>query len=195
VYWRWIGYLPRANRTAKPLSSHVSFGCAKYFVEIDLDEKLFKCGMQVERGYLRAPKDFPHCQLNSDWDWHRFYRGLGARGQIAAELKRLVVDEGFRIHAGDWDRRDFHFSKSNPPGAAQIRKAMSAAAPDHWAGIQIYYPMNQREVESSTGLDLIESMLAIFAELTPIMNLSMQIQLEPRTPLQRGVPDFSSLGV
>src|SRR3990172_814725 len=51
VYWQWIGFLPRSNRTAKPLSSHVSFGCSKFFLTIDREERLFKCGLQVERGY------------------------------------------------------------------------------------------------------------------------------------------------
>ena len=29
VYWKWIGYLPRANRLAKPISSDVSFWLLK----------------------------------------------------------------------------------------------------------------------------------------------------------------------
>jgi len=49
VYWQWIGYLPRANRTAKPVSSDVSFGCSKFFLTVDTGEQLFKCGLQVER--------------------------------------------------------------------------------------------------------------------------------------------------
>ena len=51
VYWQWIGFLPRANRSAKPISSKVSFGCSKFFLTIDTDEQLFKCGFSVERGY------------------------------------------------------------------------------------------------------------------------------------------------
>ncbi len=47
VYWQWIGYLPRANRAAKPISGNVSFGCSKFFLMVDTDEQLFKCGMQV----------------------------------------------------------------------------------------------------------------------------------------------------
>ncbi|MCP5117610.1 MAG: hypothetical protein GY953_42850, partial [bacterium] len=37
MYWRWIGLLSRANRAAKPLSSGVSFGCAKFFVMISVE--------------------------------------------------------------------------------------------------------------------------------------------------------------
>src|SRR3974377_553711 len=35
VYWMWIGYLPRANRAAMPISGSVSFGCSKFFIMVD----------------------------------------------------------------------------------------------------------------------------------------------------------------
>jgi hypothetical protein len=35
-------------------------------------------------------------------------------------------------------------------------------------------------VLASTGLDLVESMLAVFREVTPAMNLCMKIQLAER---------------
>lgn len=177
VFWQWIGFLPRANRTAKPISSHVSFGCAKYFVEVDTGEKLFKCGLQVERGYLEAPSDYPHCVLSSDWDWNRLLGALKRSGPMADELERLVMREGFFIHAGNWETESSNFSRSRPPSAGKLRKVLASAAGDRWAGLQIYYAMRRREVEDSTGLDLIESMLAIFDEVTPAMNLCMQIQL------------------
>ena len=59
VYWQWIGFLPRSNRDAKPISSKVSFGCSKFFLTIDTDEQLFKCGFSVERGMIKPPADFP----------------------------------------------------------------------------------------------------------------------------------------
>jgi hypothetical protein len=37
--------------------------------------------------------------------------------------------------------------------------------------------MRETEVRGSTGLDLVESMLAVFREVTPAMNLCMQIEL------------------
>jgi hypothetical protein len=37
--------------------------------------------------------------------------------------------------------------------------------------------MSEVEVRASTGLDLIESMLAIFGEVTPAMNLCMKVRL------------------
>ena len=63
VYWQWIGYLPRANREAMPLSSHVSFGCSKFFISVDTEEKLFKCGMQVERGYRESAARLPRVPI------------------------------------------------------------------------------------------------------------------------------------
>ena len=57
VYWHWIGFLPRANRLAKPISSDVSFGCSKFFLMVDTDERAVKFGLQIERGYEKAPRD------------------------------------------------------------------------------------------------------------------------------------------
>jgi hypothetical protein len=37
--------------------------------------------------------------------------------------------------------------------------------------------MREAEVQSATGLDLVESMLAVFKEVTPVMNLCMQTRL------------------
>jgi hypothetical protein len=37
--------------------------------------------------------------------------------------------------------------------------------------------MSEDEVHASTGLDLVESMLAVFREVTPAMNLCMHIRL------------------
>ena len=74
VYWQWIGLLPRANRSAKPLSSGVSFGCAKFFLMVDTGERQFECGLQVERGYAKAPRGRRAWQLAADWDWHRLLK-------------------------------------------------------------------------------------------------------------------------
>src|SRR3970040_995353 len=57
VFWHWIAFLPRANRGTKPVSSHVSFGCSKFFISVDTDDKVFQCGLQIERGYIQAPRE------------------------------------------------------------------------------------------------------------------------------------------
>jgi hypothetical protein len=54
---------------------------------------------------------------------------------------------------------------------------LESASKSHWAGFQLFYPMRESEVRGSTGLDLVESMLAVFREVTTAMNLCMQIEL------------------
>jgi len=177
VYWQWIGFLPRSNRDAKPISSKVSFGCSKFFLTVDTDEQLFKCGFSVERGMIQPPADFPKIELKSDWDWHRLLRSLTPAGPMARELKRLVQREGFRVDAGNWESRQT-VGKNKFPGMAGLKKALENAPPAEWAGFQVYYPMPEKDVRSSSGVDLIEAMMAIFEEVTPAMNLCMQIQLK-----------------
>lgn len=172
VYWQWIGYLVRANREAKAVSNQASFGCAKFFLMIDTEEERFKCGMQVERGYITAPREHHHCQLAEDWDWHRLMRSLRAGSAMAKELERLVRREEFWIDAGG---EAFYLAKY--PGVAGVRRALQAAPKNHWAGFQLYYPMTHEEVRRSTGADLVESMLAVFEEVTPAMNLCMQVKI------------------
>jgi hypothetical protein len=172
VYWRWIGFLARANREAKPSSSHVSFGCGKFFLTVEPEEGLFKCGLQIERGYLRAPRGYRDWQLQPDWDWNRLAKGLRAGSPLDAEIQRLTR-EGFRIWAAGGDE------ETPPAGAARLKRLLQAAPPREWAGFQIYYPMTENEVRSSTGPDLVDSMLAVFHEVTGILNLTSDIQLTP----------------
>jgi hypothetical protein len=178
VFWQWIALLPRADREAKPISNRISFGCSKFFIEVDTDEKLFKCGMQIERGYVKAPRSFPECRLAPDWDWHRLVKALKPNSPMERELKRLIVREGFRLQAGSWETAPGRFDKANFPTMTKLRRLIGAAPGNHWAGLQLYYPMTEEEVRSSNGLDLVEAMLAVFREVTPAMNLTMQIELK-----------------
>jgi hypothetical protein len=176
VYWQWIAFLPRADREAKQLSSRVSFGCSKFFISIE--DKLFKCGLQVERGYVKAPRSAHEGELRPDWDWHRLVKGLRPGSPLERELRRLILREGFRLHTGSWETDLEVFSKENFPGVTKLRRLLAAAPQNHWAGFQLFYPMTEEEVRSATGVDLVESMLAVFSEVTPLMNLTMQIELE-----------------
>jgi hypothetical protein len=171
VYWRWIGYLSRANRAAKPVSSKVSFGCAKFFLAMNTEERLFQCGMGVERGFVKAPREYSQCQLAEDWDWHRFIRALRPKSPMEREIARLL-GEGFQIRFGNLEPHGAGF-----PGVAKLRKTLEAAPKNEWAGFQLFYPMREADVQSSTGLDLLESMLAVFKEVTLVMNLCMQTEL------------------
>jgi hypothetical protein len=177
VYWQWIGFVSRSNRSCKPISSKVSFGCSKFFLTIDQEEQLFKCGFSVERGTITPQSDFPQIQLQSDWDWHRLLDCLTRGSQLEKELKRLVIHEDFSIDAGNWDDR-YAVSSGKFPGVEELKKVLTAAPPDKWAGFQVYYPMPEKDIRASTGADLVDAMMAIFGETTPAMNLCMQTQLK-----------------
>ena len=144
---------------------------------VDTDERLFKCGLQVERGYLKAPREYRACELRSDWDWHRLLEASRQGSPMERELKRLVVREGFVIHAGSWEVDAASLSSANFPQMFELRRLLEAAPKSHWAGFQIYYPMQESEVRGTTGVDLVESILAVFREVAPAMNLCMQIEL------------------
>ncbi len=176
VYWQWIGYLPKANRAAKSISSSVSFGCAKYFISVDTEDKRFECGLQIERGFLRAPADFKNCELQSDWDWHRLVKSLRRGSPMESEIGRLLRED-FTIHAGTWDADSMDFRGAKGPDLRALRSILEKAPGDRWAGFQLYYAMSEGEVRRTTGLDLFESMLAVFDEVTPAMNLCMQVEL------------------
>lgn len=181
VYWQWIGFLARANRAAKPVSSGVSFGCSKFYISVNREESVFECGLQIERGYVKAPRGERIFQLCEDWDWNRLVAGLKKGGALDREIQRLL-DDGFRIRAGAWGDDLTGCSREDYPGAAGLKRRLQAAAPNRWAGMQLFFPMSRAEVRASTGLDLVESMLAVFDEALPVMNLTMQIRLESRGP-------------
>jgi hypothetical protein len=177
VYWQWIGYLPRANRLAKPVSSDVSFGCSKFFLQVDTGRRAVEFGLQIERGYAKAPREYRHFELRPDWDWHRLLAALKSRSPLARELERLVCREGFLVHAGSWEEDRVAFSRADYPGPLKLRRALESAAKNLWAGFQVFYRMSESEVQGATGLDLVESMLAVYREVVPAMNLCMQIEL------------------
>ncbi len=142
---------------------------------MDTGERRFKCGMQVERGYLRAPREMRACQLRSDWDWQRLVQALTPRGTLITELKRLVAEE-FEVHAGSWSS-PHTFRKTTLPGAARIRALLDAAPPREWCGFQVYFALGEEDVRAMNGTDLIETMMAVFEEVKPAMNECMQVRL------------------
>ncbi len=176
VYWQWIGFLSRANRAAKPISSNTSFGCSKLFLTIDSRDQLFKCGFSVERGFKMAPPDYEAVELKPDWDWNRLLKQCREGTDFYRELKRLVTREGFAVDAGSWEDQTT-YRKRNLPEPSKLKKVLRDAPGDSWAGFQIYYPMNQKEVYAANGTDLIEAMIAVFREVTPAMNCCMQTKL------------------
>ena len=175
VYWRWIGFLPRANREAMPLSNDVSFGCSKFFVEVDTSDERFRCGLQVERGFIKAPRDARACQLRPDWDWNRLVGGLTPRGVLFRELKRLA-GEGFEIKAGSWTD-PLVFRKGTLPAAARLRAVLEGSPAREWCGVQVCYALDEAAVRACSGVDLVDTMLAVFDEVTPAMNACLLVTL------------------
>jgi hypothetical protein len=186
VYWRWIGYLLRSNREAKPLSSHVSFGCSKFFLMVDTEEKLFQCGFQVERGRATGPKAAGDFTLRADWDWHRLIKSLKPDSLMERELERLIKREDFYLRSGTWSD-PATFSAPSWPGASRLRRSLQKIQSTDWGFFQLYYPMREEEVRTATGLDLVEAMLAVFQEVTSAMNLCMQTRLKCSANAQVGM--------
>ncbi len=126
---------------------------------------------------MRAPREARDCQLQSDWDWHRLVKALKTGSPMERQLRRLLVREGFRLFAGAWSEDSEEFSKTNFPEMRRLRRGLETAPANTWAGFQLYYPMREDEVRRTTGVDLIESMLAVFEEVTPVMNECMEISI------------------
>ena len=140
VYWQWICWLPRANREAKPISHDVNFGCAKLFISVDQERKIFKSGLQIERGYAAGPEPYRGCLLQPDWDWHRLMKPSAA---FDSELRRLLKREGFVVEIGDFESNAV-FTGKNFKSTRQIRGAVKTYRKREWVGFQLYYPMTER---------------------------------------------------
>ena len=177
VYWQWICWIPRANREAKPISNKINFGCAKLFITAEKDTKVFKSGLQIERGYVQGPEPYPGCLLKDDWDWHRLIKQSVAGSELDGELQRLVKHEGFVVEVGDWNANTV-FTKKNFTSARQISDAAKKYPKrKEWAGFQLYYPMPEREVRACSGYELTKAMCGVFDEVVPAMNCCMQVAL------------------
>lgn len=187
VYWQWICWLPRPNREAKPLSSGVNFGCAKLFITVDQEAKVFKSGLQIERGYAEGPEPYPGCLLKADWDWHRLMAGCAAGTAFDREMRRLIGREGFVAETGNWEANAV-FNARNFRSSSQVRRAAAACGAREWAGFQLYFPMSRREVQSAGGYEFVRAVCGVFDAVVPAMNACMQVGLAPRPvpPFVRG---------
>jgi hypothetical protein len=177
VYWQWICWLPRVNREAKPISHDVNFGCAKLFISADTDTKIFKSGLQIERGYVQGTEPYPGCLLKDDWDWHRLIGECADGSALDRELHRLLTREGFVVEVGNFETNAV-FTKKNFKSAREIRDAAKDYSKHEWAGFQLYYPMPEKEVRACSGHELIQAICSVFTEVMPAMNSCMQIRLE-----------------
>ena len=174
-YWQWICWLPRANRDAKPRSSGYNFSCAKFFVSLDRGKRALQAGLQIERATVRrgrGPVD--DVCLADDWDWHRLVAGLGKGKPLATELARLVAREGFTAYVGGSDCEACTFRGRRWGGVAAVRRACEAVPADSWGWFQVYYATPEKELAAMSGNDVIATILAVFGEVTPAMDLIMQ---------------------
>jgi hypothetical protein len=176
VFWQWICWLPRANREAKPESSGTNFGCAKLYITIDRTSRLFHCGLAIERGFVSGRPSIPGILLAPDWDWHRLMKQCAAGSDLDREMRRLILRDGFHASVTGASGTVIFDSKSFR-SARQIRETARKARPRAWAGFDLFYPMPEKEVQASTGYDLVQGIMGAFAEVTPAMNLCMQVPL------------------
>ena len=181
VYWQWICWLPRANREAKPLSSDVNFGCAKLFISVDQEARVFQSGLQIERGYARGPEPYPGCLLRRDWDWHRLVAQCEPESALERELLRLLGEEGFVVQLGGF-APSVRLDASSFRSATQIREAVRRAPRREWLGFQLFYPMPEAEVRGCTGEELVSAIKATFAAVVPAMNCCLQVRLGGEPP-------------
>ncbi len=181
VYWQWICWVSRANRAAKPLSHSVNFGCAKLFISVDRERRIFQSGLQVERGRTEGSSGYPGNSLRQDWDWHRLMAGCRKGSPLDGELGRLLLEEGFAAEIGDWEDNTI-LRKDNFTSAAQLRAASRRIASDRWGGFQLYYPMPAEELRACSGYELVQAVVAAFTEVVPAMNLCMQVPLQEPGP-------------
>lgn len=178
VYWQWICWLPRANREAKPVSNGTNFGCAKLYITINRDQRVFHCGLTVERGYARGRPSIPGILLKPDWDWHRLMAQCAAGSDLDREMRRLILKEGFHASVTGASGTVV-FTQKSFTSARQIRGTARGAPQSNWAGFDLFYPMPEKEVRSSSGFDLVQGILGAFAEVVPVMNLCTQVPLSP----------------
>ena len=104
-------------------------------------------------------------------------RGFQQYEKAAEQRHRLLVREGgFQIYCGTRETGT-HFDDAQCPSAETLKSALLEYADPDWVVFQLYYPMTPQEVQSSSGSDLVESILAIMKEVAPLMNECMQIRL------------------
>ena len=172
AYWKWICWVPRKNREAKPISGSGNWCSAKFYISAFGRSEQFSCGMQVERGPTAGPARFPGCLLQDDWDWHRLMRQLRKGSKLDTQMAQLLRKDGFEAWIGDTT-----FTGKNYKSAGQLKRTLRKVADNEWAGFQLYYPMAYDEVHKMTGPEFVEAVCAVFRELTEAMDCVLEVPI------------------
>jgi hypothetical protein len=180
VYWQWICWLPVANRQAKPISNDVNFGCAKFYISINTDDRTFEAGLQVERAPTRAGASW--VRAREDWDIFRLMAQLRRSTPLAAELARLVRQEEFTVRAGPFGHMTARTS-ADYSGPATLARACRSIPADEWGGFQLCYVFAQNEIQAMTGDEIVGAISDIFDEVTAAANLVMTVACLQGRPL------------
>lgn len=176
VFWQWICWLPRANREAKPLSHAINFGCAKLFICAERETRVFKAGLQLERGIAAGPEAARPWGLRDDWDWHRLIRQCRRGTPLDRELRRLLHEEEFVAEVDGLGHNEV-LTAATFRSAAQIARAAARCSPNQWAVFQLYHPMPEAEVRACSGYELVQAVRGAFAAVVPAMDCCMQVPL------------------
>ena len=172
VYWRWICWLPVANRQAKPVSSDVNFGCAKFYISIDTVGETFEAGLQIERAPTQAGASW--VRTGEDWDFHRLVRLLRRGTPLDGELSRLVAHEEFVVRGGPFGGM-VERTAQDYDGPAPLARACRAIPAGDWGGCQLCHVFSRAEIQSMTGDEIVGAITDIFDELAGTANLVMTV--------------------
>ena len=168
VYWQWICWVPEPNRAAKPFSSIDNFASSKFFITIDEDDRIFQSGLQVERAPTKPVDDSEDVELDQDWDWYVLLNAQ--RGEEFPSKVEALLEEGFRVRVGAFSEPG-EYAEESWDTEEVLRDTVFAE--DEWGGFQLFWPMSEEEVKATPGPELIDAISAVFAEISPVMNLCM----------------------
>jgi hypothetical protein len=124
--------------------------------------------MQVERGPKHPNETWP-LTVEHDWDWHVLLKAL-SEAALPRHLHRLLR-EGFRLRVGAYASPTEY--EHNTWDLTACRRTAQRFHANAWGGFQLFWPMSEQEVQATPGPELIEAIMAVFAEVTPVMNVCM----------------------
>jgi hypothetical protein len=173
-FWQWICWTVRENRDSKPLSGGMSFASAKFFISLEREERTLDAGLQVERGRLKTGRRKPgEVYAAEDWDFYRLLAGLRKGTPLAEELDRLIRVEGFTANVGGTWEASRTFRGPKWRGVSAVRRACEVIPPEAWGWFQACYSTAEKELKEMDGAEIVATILAIFDEVTPLINLVM----------------------